>query len=146
MSAPKTVKQFLSFTEPNRRCLEWTRCFNSDGYARCNWKGDANGKVHRIIYQLAHPEEDISDKVIRHRCDNTKCIRPSHLVSGTSADNMLDRDLRGRHGLAKLTRKTVETIRALAPHFKRVELAKRFRVNPRTISSVILRNHFKHVE
>jgi len=34
--------------------------------------------------------------VVRHTCDNIKCINPSHLLGGTHLDNMNDRSKRGR--------------------------------------------------
>lgn len=77
-------------------CWEWVGCLNSDGYPKVSWKGSANGKGHRIVYSLLHPDEDITGKVIRHTCDNPRCLRPDHLVSGTPSDNMRDRGRRGR--------------------------------------------------
>jgi hypothetical protein len=62
----------------------------------------------------------ISDGLlIRHSCDNRKCINPSHLIDGTYLDNSIDRDLRGRcarqdgenNGNAKFTWIEVNEIR-----------------------------------
>jgi hypothetical protein len=139
-TSPKTVNNFLSFTTKNGDCLEWTRCFNSDGYPRCKWNDDANGKVHRIVYQLQHPDTDISNLVVRHSCDNIKCINPEHLEHGTSADNMYDRDVRGRHGMAKLSAKKAAEIRLMKkeyPDMTQKELGAMFGVNYRTISYVL---------
>ncbi len=54
--------------------------------------------LHRKVYcdhnglQLS----DIAGKVIRHTCDNPRCINPAHLVIGTRADNNRDRSERNR--------------------------------------------------
>lgn len=46
--------------------------------------------------------------ILRHRCDNPSCINLDHLELGTQADNVKDRDTRGRtavgadHGKVKL--------------------------------------------
>ena len=46
----RDLEFFLKHTKENGDCLEWTRCFNTDGYPRCAWNGSSNGKVHRIVY------------------------------------------------------------------------------------------------
>lgn len=88
------LEKILSYTKPNGDCMEWTRCCNSDGYPRMAWKGSPNGKVHRIVYSLLHG--DIDGLVVRHKCDNPKCINPDHLEIGTQSDNTKDRCVRGR--------------------------------------------------
>ena len=35
---------------------------------------------------------------MRHKCDNPPCVRPSHLLLGTHADNAMDASMRGRAG------------------------------------------------
>lgn len=85
------LQDLLDNTVPNGECLEWTRCFNTDGYARMG----GNVKVHRLVYELA---TGLNPKglVVRHTCDNIKCINPDHLIIGTLVDNNRDRDERGR--------------------------------------------------
>lgn len=86
---------FLSFTIAKGECLEWTRCFNTDGYPRVAFKGNVNGKVHRIVYELSTGINPLG-KVIRHKCDNIRCINPDHLEIGDNIDNVMDRCSRGR--------------------------------------------------
>jgi hypothetical protein len=40
-------------------------------------------------------------KVVRHTCDNPKCVRPDHLVPGTQRQNVGDAMSRGRHRIPK---------------------------------------------
>jgi len=111
-----------------------------------SYKGNSNGKVHRIVYELS-TGEDIQGKVVRHKCDNPLCVNPKHLELGSHADNMRDRDSRGRHGRAKLTSKDVVEIRKLSlTGVKNIDLSKKFGVDPRTISSIVLHKHFKHID
>lgn len=51
--------------------------------------------MHQLAYETwVGPIK--SGEVIRHRCDNRKCINPEHLETGTHADNMHDMITRGR--------------------------------------------------
>lgn len=143
----KDLHYFMSRTNPNGECLEWTKCLNTDGYARTAWNGYPNGKVHRIVYELYY-NKDPSGLVVRHTCDNPKCINPNHLVLGTPADNNRDRDTRGRHGKSKTTLKEVQMIRdlyATRKYFQR-EIADIFGINHRTVSSIVTHTHYKHVK
>ena len=39
------LTKILSYTkETETGCLEWTRCYNTDGYPRANINGNLNGK------------------------------------------------------------------------------------------------------
>jgi hypothetical protein len=54
--------------------------------------------LHRLVFCEAHglTLEDIAGRVVRHTCDNPRCINPLHLLIGTRADNNRDRAERGR--------------------------------------------------
>ena len=132
----RDLQKILSFTKKTETgCLEWTRCFNTDGYPRAAIDGHFNGKVHRIIYELIHPEENILGKHIRHTCDNPKCINPSHLLSGTPTENVNDRDIRDRHGWTKIRHKDIPIIKELysTKTYTANELAHMYNVTNRTI-------------
>lgn len=50
---------------------------------------------HRYMYELAYGP--IPDGMwVLHRCDNPKCVRPTHLFLGTIADNNQDKARKGR--------------------------------------------------
>jgi len=144
----KDLNTILTHTLLNKttNCMEWTRCLNTDGYPRAVFDNNSNGKVHRVVYELK-TNKDITGLVIRHTCDNPKCINPDHLIEGSATDNMMDRTKRERHGSAKLSHKEVKTIRALysTKEYRQKELASMFNINDRTISSIIRFTHFKHV-
>lgn len=88
-----TLKKALSYTRPNGECLEWTRCLNSDGYARAKINDNVNGKVHRFVFEEVN---GYAPPVVRHSCDNPRCINPEHLVAGNNIDNIKDRNERKR--------------------------------------------------
>ena len=77
--------------------------------------------LHRRAWCIAndaHPA-DIVGKVIRHKCDNPRCINPEHLEPGSYKDNMQDMKERGRerklrgqeHARSKLTEEQVAWVR-----------------------------------
>lgn len=85
------LNDLLLHTIKNNDCMEWKGCFNTDGYPRMA----GNVKVHRLVKQL-ETNEDITGYVVRHSCDNIKCIFPKHLLKGTVYENVKDRDERQR--------------------------------------------------
>lgn len=50
---------------------------------------------HRAVY-YQHTGE--LPEVVRHLCDNPRCVNPEHLEGGTQVDNMRDCRERGRQG------------------------------------------------
>lgn len=87
------MSKWLKHTRQEGECLIWTRCLNSDGYPRAGDSKNSNIKVHREVFFDTcgyYPE------VVRHSCDNPKCINPEHLVGGTYLDNLQDRQDRKR--------------------------------------------------
>lgn len=71
-----------------------------EGYALVGIKGKRSRctGLHRLVY-CEHNNltlQDIEGKVVRHKCDNPRCINPKHLLLGTRADNNRDRAERGR--------------------------------------------------
>lgn len=83
-------------------CLDHgkTRSLRPEGYALVGIPGVAGRCVnlHRLVYCQANNCQlaDIKGKVVRHTCDNPRCIEPTHLIIGTVADNNKDRAKRKR--------------------------------------------------
>ena len=142
------LKRILARTIKQGDCLIWQGCLNSDGYARVAYKGNCNGKAHRIVYQLTHAQEDITDKVIRHSCDNPQCINPKHLLSGTPRENAVDRELRGRNRSSAFTAAQVRRIRKLhkTGQYTNTQLAELFGVNYRTIHQITKHTSYRWVK
>ena len=139
-------------------CTNHTQQGRGMGYGSTNWLG-VQISLHRLAYCKANglTPTDIQGRVIRHTCDNPRCINPKHLVVGTQQDNIDDKVRRGRHltqiGVAhpraKLTEADVQFIRK---HYKpRCKthggsvLAKRFKVSPSIISGVVKRLGWQHL-
>ncbi|AWH15428.1 hypothetical protein [Aeromonas phage 25AhydR2PP] len=59
--------------------------------------------MHRLVYCESNglEWEDIAGWVIRHKCDNRRCINPDHLEMGTHEDNMKDMVDRNRAAIGE---------------------------------------------
>lgn len=95
---PVEVERFWSHVastpEDPRGCTRvWDGYLNPKGYGQFS-VGGREYKAHRVSARLSGL--DIDGLVVRHACDNPKCVTPEHLVTGTTADNNADMVQRGR--------------------------------------------------
>lgn len=99
--------------------------------------------AHRVSYELF--KGPIPDgMIVRHKCDNTICVNPDHLVLGTQQDNVKDRDDRKRgrwhrgtaHYNCKLTPEMVVRIKMASGYGAITNLAREFGLNPATLHRV----------
>ena len=140
-------------------CWEWQGAYfitpNRDGkrYGRIN-SGGRFLKAHREAYRLHHGELP-DDAFICHTCNNPACVNPAHLYAGDAASNVKDMYSSGRQVVekgtarynAKLDPEKVRRIRAL--HEQGVSnnaIARRFDINTGTVSRIVRRLRWKHVE
>ncbi|UWI83487.1 endonuclease [Ralstonia phage BHDT_So9] len=113
-------------------CKEFSGGKNKDGYGQRKHKGKVVG-AHRVAYCEHNnvPIESIAGVVIRHKCDNPRCIEPTHLEPGTHAQNMQDRrERRPKEAGHKITRAIAEAVRArLADGFTQKQVAAEFGIS-----------------
>lgn len=120
-------------------CWICTSHANENGYpwARMHVKD----LIHRHVYRLKTGNWDIDGIVIRHTCDNPRCINPDHLIAGTHADNVRDRVERNRsavgerHGRSKLTEAQVMEI-INDDHTPKTTLARKHKVDAKVIRDI----------
>jgi hypothetical protein len=107
----------------DKSTLEWDDCWvwlgacSALGYGSC-----VGGAAHRVSYVFANGPIP-KGLVVRHRCNNPRCVRPSHLLLGTQHDNVHDAIRAGRMdyvrgarvGKAKLTNVQAIALRELYP-------------------------------
>ena len=95
-----TVRALLrakSKRDPATGCWNWTGTRTSAGYGIANSAllGLRQVSAHRLSYEVFKGVIP-KGKLVRHKCDNPACIRPSHLQLGTNQDNANDKVERGR--------------------------------------------------
>jgi hypothetical protein len=134
-------------------CWPWT------GRLQENRSGDLYGyfkrglRANRVAYRLycgAIP----AGMVVRHRCDNTVCVNPAHLETGTQKQNVDDRYERGRanhvrgsnHGISKLTEADIPLIRGMLQNgMSRRVIAAEFGVSQFPINEIANGRAWTHV-
>lgn len=135
--------RFLSrFALQPNGCWKWTLALNGEGYGHMTVDKRQNVRAHRWFYD--HFVGPIPPgHVVRHRCDNRWCVRPSHLVAGTPAQNsqdMVDRQRSARgvdHPNSILTPGAVRGIRArLADGASTPEIGREFGVSRCAVWSI----------
>lgn len=108
---------FWRFVKKDSECWEWTGPISQNGYGL--FFARRSIKAHRASWFLHNGEIPLNLFVL-HRCDNRKCVNPSHLFLGTCLDNHRDMIAKGRkasqvgeqNSQAKLKSKHVAVIKA----------------------------------
>jgi hypothetical protein len=93
----KVIKRFLSKIKLGRcdECDIWTAGVDSDKYGLFSWKGRIL-KSSRFAYALFNDTIIPVGMLIRHTCDNPRCVRKEHLLLGSYLDNLRDAIERNR--------------------------------------------------
>lgn len=130
-------------------CWPWTHYVETDGYGRFRFN-KKRYYAHRAAYELVNGPVP-RGMVVMHSCDNPLCCNPAHLSVGTSRDNTIDMDRKGR----RVTFRGEETPQAIlneaavrfirSSGWKAADLAKHYGVHPNCIYAVLQRRSWKHV-
>jgi hypothetical protein len=157
--------------DPSTGCWEWQRALNKTGYGVApHQRGKRGGRLaHRVVYERLVGPIPVG-MCLCHKCDNPRCVNPSHMFIGTHADNMRDAANKGRIRVPalsgddhpfrqhpeyvprgedhahKLTEDQVREIRQRAANGEPLKaLAVVFNVSAPTISAAVRRRNWKHV-
>lgn len=122
-------------------CWLWKGAVSGNGYGLFTVR-EKNISAHRFSYESVVGAIPYG-LMVCHSCDNRICVNPSHLFLGSSRDNHMDMQRKGRgicgervHS-AKLTWKKVKEIRAARQVGEsRMSLSIKFGVGPRAIWNI----------
>lgn len=150
----RTVARFWAKVNKTDTCWLWTASTIPGGYGQFRAGSPAPYRAHRFSYEI-HVGQIPQGLHVCHTCDTPACVNPDHLFVGTPADNMRDRNAKGRHvpmrgianGEAKLTDDQVREIRRLyaSGNYTQKALTKQFGVKIPQISRICRRVLWKHI-
>lgn len=138
------------------QCIEHDQKGVGIGYGTTSING-LTVRWHRLVY-CQHNDvtlDSIKGKVVRHTCDNPRCINPLHLVLGNHQDNMDDRTIRGRNakGAVLSGKLSDEDVKYIRKHYKPrckefggKAMQARFNIAPRTLYYILDGRNWKHLE
>jgi len=147
------LARFWSKTERQGECIFWIGARDKDGYGKFVTGRHGQQKHHRPHrWFWEHLNGPLGDLVLRHRCDNPRCVNPEHLQPGTQKENVGDAIERGRftmgerNGFAHLNEAVVRDIRRrVASGERQVDVARSLGISTTVVWLVVRRRSWKHV-
>jgi len=132
-------------------CWLWTGSLTTEGYGRLKVRGRQFG-AHRVSYEL-HVGPIPAELIIRHRCDNPRCVNPEHLIPGTTFQNMQDKVERNRqakgsaNGKSKLSQEqALEAIKLRRDGWTLQAIGDKYGITKQSVYAIMTRKNWKHLE
>ena len=150
----KDIERFWSKADKSGECWLWTAGKFRGGYGRFSHAGrDRCANV--VSWEIANGLPVPTGLYVCHACDIPGCVNPDHLWLGTPKENTADCARKGRiargarhgRGPAKLVATEVTEIHRLyANGVSRPQLAKQFGVDRSTITRIVSRKAWRHIQ
>lgn len=144
-------ERFWGKVEKTETCWLWTAGKDKDGYGKFR-VSKKHYRAHRFSWELHFGPVPLATSVL-HKCDNPPCVNPDHLFLGSNADNMADRDRKGRQafgerqGGAVLTDSKVSSIRTMygTGKFLQKDLARMFGISTAQMGKIVNNEFWRHL-
>lgn len=144
--------RLINRIKKENECWIWCGYISNHGYGVSSYRSKSI-LVHRLSWILFKGLMS-SDLDVCHHCDNPKCINPDHLFLGTAKDNIIDcfnkkrKSHKGeKHPNSKISENDVIKIFELRKiGWTHQKLADMFKITQGTISNILHRRLWKHVE
>lgn len=136
-------------------CWNWLAAVDKEGYGQF-WDPERRtmGLAHRFSFELHNGKLNrpkglygAVGTIVRHKCDNTSCVNPNHLLDGSQDDNMQDMKERGRapknqgelNPNAKLTDDQIREIRENYLGFwgEKMAIARKYKISSGYVSKIL---------
>ena len=134
-SGPLETGNLFKYVRITPGCWIWEGAKDTRGYGICWVSGIGRSgakRAHKVSYEY-YIGEVPEGLVLRHRCNNTSCVNPYHLIPGTQKENVHDSIAAGTfpkrtsHGMTKLSEQNVIEIKELLQAgMKHREIAEKF--------------------
>jgi hypothetical protein len=149
--------RFWSKVDTSGECWNWTGCLGSKGYGYIGLgrRRDGIESAHRAMWAFMNGPIPL-DRWVLHKCDNMRCVRPSHLFLGGALGNVRDMDRKGRrvvkpnpgerNGFSLLTEQEVINIRCLyaTGEWTQAALGRIFGTHPSNVSLIVRGKRWRH--
>jgi hypothetical protein len=143
MFSQKSIDRFYKKVEKTDTCWNWLGCCNKLEYGRMK-VNSIDYLVHRFQYELYHNKLLDDNILIRHTCDNNKCVNPEHLkeqVVNNSYSITKNKSI-------KLSKDQIDEIRLKywnGTYLNQIEMSKYYNISKSHISNILSRKTRKNL-